>query len=146
MSNDRTSYLTVVERRKTAEEAKLIAFQTKEHPKRKIEKLLEKTFETEKMHLRNEEIEAQNRAELVELAISLEEKVDLSEIQNAANAKRHLPSLSNEDFHTLQSPKISSPINHKTKNTHFQENKISNDFDEIENKTTVFQERFFQNN
>ena len=98
------------------------------------------------MHLRNEEIEAQNRAELVELAISLEEKVDLSEIQNAANTKRHLPSLSNEDFHTLQSPKISSPINDKTKNTHFQENKISNDFDEIENKTTVFQERFCQNN
>ena len=32
------------------------------------------------MHLRNEKIEAQNRAELVELAISLEERVDLSEI------------------------------------------------------------------
>ena len=32
------------------------------------------------MHLRNEEIEAQNSAELVELAISLEERVDLSEI------------------------------------------------------------------
>ena len=146
MSNDRTSYLTVVERRKTAKEAKLIAFQTKENPKGKIEKLLEKTFEIEKMHLRNEEIEAQNHAELVELAISLEEKIDLSEIQNAANTKRHLPSLSNEDFHTLQSPKISSPINHKTKNTHFQKNKISNDFDEIENKTTVFQERFCQSN
>ena len=57
-----------------------------------------------------------------------------------------MPSLSNEDFHTLQSPKISFPINHNTKNTHFQENKISNDFDEIKNKTTVFQERFCQNN
>ena len=32
------------------------------------------------MHLRNEKIEPQNRAELVELAISLEERVDLSEI------------------------------------------------------------------
>ena len=57
-----------------------------------------------------------------------------------------MPSLSNEEFHTLQSPKISSPINHKTKNTHFQDNKISNDFDEIENETTVFLERFSQNN
>ena len=32
------------------------------------------------MHLRNEKIETQNRAKLVELAISLEERVDLSEI------------------------------------------------------------------
>ena len=32
------------------------------------------------MRLRNEEIEAQNLAELAELAISLEERVDLSEI------------------------------------------------------------------
>ena len=32
------------------------------------------------MHLRNEKIETQNRAELVELAISLEERADLSEI------------------------------------------------------------------
>ena len=32
------------------------------------------------MHLRNEKIETQNRAELVELAISSEERVDLSEI------------------------------------------------------------------
>ena len=67
------------------------------------------------MHLRSEEIETQNGVEFVELAISLEETVDLSEIQKNANTKRHLQSLSNEDFHTLQSPKISSPINHKTK-------------------------------
>ena len=79
LSNDHTSYLTVVERRKTAEEAKLIVFQAKERAKRKIE-LLEKTFEIEKMHLRNAETEVQNRAELAKLAISLEEKVDLSEI------------------------------------------------------------------
>ena len=46
LSNDHTSYLTVVERRKTAEEVKLIAHQTKERTKRKIE-LLEKTFEIE---------------------------------------------------------------------------------------------------
>ena len=50
---------------------------------------------------------------------SLEEMVDLSEIQNAANTKTHSPYLSNEDFHILKNPKISSPINHKTKNTHF---------------------------
>ena len=98
------------------------------------------------MHLQNEEIEAQNRAKLVELAVNLEEKVDLSEIRNAANTKRHLPSLSNEHLHILQSPKISSPLNHKTKNIHFQDNKICNGFDEIENKTTVFHERFSQNN
>ena len=109
LSNDHTSYLSVVERRKTAEEAKLIALQEKERTKRKIERL-GKTFEIEKMHLRNREIDAQNRAELAELTISLEEKADLSEIQNATNTKIHLPSLSSEDFHTLQSPKISSPI------------------------------------
>ena len=137
MSNDCTSYLTVVERRKTAEEAKLIPLQTEERAKRKIE-LLGKTFEIEKMHLRNEEIEAQIPAELAELAISVEENVDLSEIQNGGNTKRHLPSLSNEDFHTLQSPRISSPINHKTKNTPFQDNKIFNESDEIENKRKGF--------
>ena len=67
------------------------------------------------MHLRNEEIEAQNLAELAESAISLEEKVDLSQIQNAANTKTHSPSLSNEDIHTLKSPKISSPLTTKQK-------------------------------
>ena len=88
LSNDCTSYLTAVERRKTAEEAKLIVLQTKECAKRQIE-LLEKTFKIEKINLRNEQIEAQNRAEFTELAISLEEKVDLSEIQNTANTKLH---------------------------------------------------------
>ena len=43
------------------------------------------------MHLQNEETEAENRAELAELAISLEEKVHLFEIQNAANTKIRLP-------------------------------------------------------
>lgn len=52
-------------------------------------KLLEKTFEIDKMHLRNEEIEVQNQAEVAELSINLDEKVDLSEIQNARNAKIH---------------------------------------------------------
>ena len=98
------------------------------------------------MHLRNEEIEALNLAELAELAITIEEMVDLSQIQNAANTKTHPSSLSNEDIHTLKSLKISSPINHKTKNAHSHDNKISNDSDEIKNKTTVFQERFSQNN
>ena len=62
LSNDSTSYLTVAERRKIAEEATLIALQAKE--------LLEKKIEIEKIHLRNEEIEAQNRVELAELSIS----------------------------------------------------------------------------
>ena len=57
------------------------------------------------MYLRNKEIEAQNRAELAELAISLEEKCDfcvaLSEILNDTNTKIDLPPLSNEDFRTL---------------------------------------------
>ena len=82
--------------------------QPKEHAKPKME-LLEKTFEIENLHLQNEEIEAQNHAELAELAISLEEKVDLSEIQNAANTKILLLSVSSKDFYTLHSPKISSP-------------------------------------
>ena len=65
------------------------------------------------MHLQNEETDAQNRAKLAELAISLEEKVHLFEIQNAANTKIRLPSLSNEDFYTLKSPNTTFPINHK---------------------------------
>lgn len=52
-------------------------------------KLLEKTFEIEKMQLRNEKIEVQNQAEVAELSINLDEKVDLSELQNARNAKIH---------------------------------------------------------
>ena len=97
------------------------------------------------MHLQNEETEAQNRAILAELAISLEEKVHLFEIQNAANTKIRLPSLSNEDFYTLKSPNTTFPINHKTKTTHFQDNKISNDFDEIENKKTqIFRKDFLK--
>ena len=95
------------------------------------------------MHLQNEETEAQDRAELAELAISLEEKVHLFEIQNAANTKIRLPSLKNEDFYTLKSPNTTFPINHKTKTTHFQDNKISNDFDEIENKKTQFLRKDF---
>ena len=63
MSNDRTSHFTVVEPRKTAEEAKLIALQAKERAKRKIE-LIEKA-----LAINNKQ-----------LAISLDEKVDLSEI------------------------------------------------------------------
>ena len=98
------------------------------------------------MHLQHEEIEAQYCVELAELAISLEEMVDLYEIQNTANNKINLKSLSNEDFHTLRNPKISSPINHKTNNKDFQDNKISNDFDEIENKDKVLLERFSQIN
>ena len=43
LSNDSTSYLTVVERQKTADEVKLIALQAKERAKRKIE-LLEKNI------------------------------------------------------------------------------------------------------
>ena len=60
------------------------------------------------------------------------------------------PSVSNEDSHTLQRLKIISPTNHKTTTTtttktkkekkpvYFQTNKISNNFDEIENKNIVF--------
>ena len=66
----------------------LIAVKAKKRAKRKF-KLLEKTFEIEKMHLRNEEIEVQIQAEVSELSINLDEKVDLSEIQNARNAKIH---------------------------------------------------------
>ena len=66
----------------------LIAVKAKKRAKRKL-KLLEKTFEIEKMHLRNEEIEVQIQAEVSELSINLDEKVDLSEIQIARNAKIH---------------------------------------------------------
>ena len=67
------------------------------------------------MHLWNEENEAQNCVELAELGITLEETVDLSEIENATKTKIHFSFLCNEHFHTLQSPKISSLANHKIK-------------------------------
>ena len=126
LSNDRTCSFTVVEHRKTAEEAKLSAFQAKGNAKRKI-------FEIKKMHLWNKEIEAQYRAELAEWEISSKKKIDLLETQNAKNIEINLSSLSNKDFHTLQSPKISFPINCKAKNADFQDEKISNNFDECKN-------------
>ena len=67
------------------------------------------------MHLQHEEIEAQYCVELAELAISLEEMVDLYEIQNTANNKINLKSLSNEDFHTLRNPMILMKSKIKTK-------------------------------
>ena len=63
MSNDHTSHFTMIEPRKTAEEAKLMALQAKERAKRKIV-LTEKA-----LAISNKQ-----------LAISLDEKVDLSEI------------------------------------------------------------------
>ena len=80
------------------------------------------------------------------LAISVEEKADLSEIQNATKTKIHLPFLSNEDFHTLQNTNITCHINHQTKSADFQVNIISNNFDEIEDKNGAFQERFSEKN
>ena len=94
------------------------------------------------MHLWNEENEAQNCVEPLELGITLEETVDLSEIENATKTKIHFSFLCNEYFHALQSPKISSLANHKIKKVDFQANKISKNFDETENKNTVFPERF----
>ena len=126
LSNDLTSSFTVVEHRKTPEEVKLSALQAKGNAKRK-------TFEIKKMHLWNEEIEARYRAELAEWEISSNKKIDLLETQNAKNIEINLPSLSNKDFHTLQSPKISFPINCKAKNAGFQDKKISNNFDECKN-------------
>ena len=54
------------------------------------------------------------------------------------NSKRYeyQNTLVNKDFDTFQRPELSSPINHKTKNIDFQDNRISNDFDEIENKNS----------
>ena len=91
------------------------------------------------MNLWNEENEAQNCVELAELGITLEETVDLSEIENDTKTKIHFSFLCNEHF---QSPKISSLANHKIKKVDFQANKISKNFDETENKNTVFPERF----
>ena len=57
-----------------------------------IDRTFKKTFEIEKMPFQHEEIEAQYRVELAELAISLEEMADLYEIQNTANNKINLKS------------------------------------------------------
>ena len=85
LSNDRTSSFTVVEHRRTAKEVKLSALRAKKNAKRK-------TFEIEKMHLWNEEIEAQYRVKLAELEISSKKKIDLLETQNAKNIEINLSS------------------------------------------------------
>ena len=54
-----------MERRKTADHAKLIAYQEEVHAKRKL-KILEKTLELEIEKLENENIEARNKAILAE--------------------------------------------------------------------------------
>ena len=59
-------YLSILERRKTVEQAKLLAIQAEERTKRKL-KFLEKSFELEKEKLLDQVIEARNKAALVEL-------------------------------------------------------------------------------
>ena len=68
----KTSYLSVNERRKTAEHAKLLAQQAEERTKRKLE-LLEQSFQFEKQKILDAEIEAKNNAELAALDIKTDE-------------------------------------------------------------------------
>ena len=65
-SNSRHTYLSILGRRKTAEQAKFSTIQTEERSKRKL-KFLEKLFELEKEKLLDQVIEARNKAALVEL-------------------------------------------------------------------------------
>ena len=65
-SSSRDTYLSILERRKTKEQAKLLAKQAEERLKPKL-KFLEKSYELEKEKLLDEIIEARNKAALVEL-------------------------------------------------------------------------------
>ena len=60
------SYISLNERRKTTEHAKIIAKQAKEHAQMQI-KLLEQTFELEKEKLREEALIAKENATVAEL-------------------------------------------------------------------------------
>ena len=67
-------YLSILERRKTVEQAKLLAIQAEERTKRKL-KFLEKSFELEKEKLLDQVIKARNKAALVELERKLDEDI-----------------------------------------------------------------------
>ena len=76
-SSSRHTYVSILERHKTAEQVNLLAIQAEERSKCKL-KFLEKSFELEKEKLLDQVIEAHNKAALVELERKHDEDITSS--------------------------------------------------------------------
>ena len=84
-----TSYISVKERRKTAEHAKLIAQQAQERTKRKLD-LLERPFELEEQKILDEGLDTKNNADLV----ALDSKIDgLNRSKFESNCEKELENI-----------------------------------------------------
>ena len=86
MKGAEASYFAILERRKTADHAKLIADQEEERTNRKL-KVLEKTLEPEKEKLENEKFKAQNKAILAEFETHYDDVNQFSEKEYECESK-----------------------------------------------------------
>ena len=91
MYTSETSYLSVNERTKTAENAKLIVQQAEEHTKRKLD-LLEQSFELEKQKILDKEFEAKNNADLVALD-SIIDELNRSKFESNCKKKKNVENI-----------------------------------------------------
>ena len=89
-SSSRHTYVSILERHKTAEQVNLLAIQAEERSKRKL-KFLEKSFELEKEKLLDQVIEARNKAALVELERKHDE--DIASSRSADSVKEQFKTL-----------------------------------------------------
>ena len=80
------SYFAILERRKTADHAKLIADQEEERANRKL-KILEKTLELEKEKIESEIVEARNKAVLAEFETRYDDVSQFSENEYDCESK-----------------------------------------------------------
>ena len=106
-SSSRHTYLSILERRKTAEQANLLAIQAEESSKRNL-KFLEKSFELEKEKLLDQVIEARNKAALVELERKHDE--DLASSHSADSVKEQFKNslLLYDDLNNKKHPFVDS--------------------------------------
>ena len=91
-----TLYLAVLERRETADHAKLIADQVEEWSKWKL-KVIEKTLELEKEKLKNEKFEARNNTVLAEFESRYDETSQISDNKISVEIKTSLQEFSIEE-------------------------------------------------
>ena len=80
------TYHSIIDKRKTIEQVKLLAFQAEERSKRNL-KLLEKLFELEKKRILSEVAEAREKAALAELETKHNETTSSSSITSSKSAK-----------------------------------------------------------
>ena len=109
MKGAEASYFAILERRKTADHAKLIADQEKERANRKL-KILEKTLELEKEKLGKEKSETRNKAILAEFEARYDDVSQFSEneyeCESKSQTRKFSPgekSIENNSFNLLES-------------------------------------------